>query len=85
MSWKKALLVGLVLLLVLVGLPMLMPGMGGSAWAECVAVAATCGLAAVVVGSAAILATAAWCVTRERDRNRPSLFVTLLERPPRYV
>jgi hypothetical protein len=85
-TWKKALLVGLVLLLVLLGLPMLMPGMGASFCHECgPAVVAGCANAAVLVSAVLLVALLAAMVRRRRDRWHELLVVTLFERPPRLA
>lgn len=56
MNWKKALVVALVVVLVLIGIPILLPGMGGTICHECTpavaSAAAACSLLAVLAGFA---------------------------------
>ncbi len=55
MSCKKALLVALVVLLAVIGIPILMPGLGGAMCGDCVpavAAAQVCSLLAVLAGFA---------------------------------
>ena len=91
MTWKKVLLVALVVLLVVIGLPMLMPGMGMAATctdcAPAVAAAASCAaLAAILVAVASLIALVlAQRLTRRRVDLRQLLLVSPLERPPQPV
>jgi hypothetical protein len=85
-TWKKGLLVGLVVLLVVAGLPILVPGMGGGHCPVCVRdLAAGCtGLAtfSVMALSVALLAT----FLRQRRRDLPLLLrAVAFYRPPRLV
>ena len=85
MTWKKALLVALVVLLVLIGLPMLMPGMGGAATCtDCppAAQAQVCTLAAVLSTFALAIILLSQRVRQRGDHLRQLLLVPLLERPP---
>lgn len=88
MTWKNLLLIALVVLLVLIGVPMLTPGMGMAATCtECppaVATAASCAaLAAILVAVAALIALVlAQRLTQRHDNLRLLLLVSLLERPP---
>lgn len=86
MTWKKVLLVALVVLLVLIGLPMLMPGMGGGATCtDCppaVAQAQVCALAAVLTAFALAIVLLSQRVRQRGDHLRQLLLVSLLERPP---
>ncbi len=85
-SWKKMLLVGLIVLIVLIGLPMLMPGMSPVCHECGPAVTQVCQAVAALVGSAllaALVATfifAAW-----NDEWRRPLRTQSLYRPPRVV
>jgi hypothetical protein len=89
-DWKKVLLVALVVLLVLIGLPMLMPGMGGGATCD------DCGQAVVLPSPlcliAVLLAGAALTVHMLSRRVRAShhslnglLLVLGLDRPPQLA
>ncbi len=88
-NWKKALVVALVVLLVLIGIPILMPGMGGTICHECTpAVAsatATCSLLAVLAGFALAITLLAL-----RFRSRRHVLGDLLrsldfDRPPQLA
>ena len=85
MTWKTALVVAVVVLLVLVGLPVLMPGMG-AACAKCgpAAAAGACGLG-VLGGLALWILAGSQLLRRQGSRRRPLLWVTLFERPPQLV
>ena len=87
-SWKKILVVALVVLLVVIGIPILMPGMGGAMCHDCgpaVAAAHTCGLFTVLA-----LFALAITVLAARVRARRHLLGDLLrsldfERPPQLA
>lgn len=81
MSWRNALVVALVVVLVLVGVPMLMPGMSA---ADCdLAVAGSpCGV--VLLLSTALLVAAFWSALQcQRDLMLGLLLSHRLDRPPR--
>ena len=88
MNWKKALVVALVVLLVLIGIPILMPGMGGAMCHDCppaVTAGLACSLLAVLAGLALWLALFA-----TRFRARPAFLTDLLrsvtfDRPPQLA
>ena len=84
MNWKKALLVALVVLLVLIGLPILMPG-GAMACPDCgpaTTVTSVC-VVAVLTELAAIIAVL-FVMLRSRTQDPPALLrAVLFERPPR--
>lgn len=88
MNWKKALVVALVVLLVLIGIPVLMPGMGGAMCHECppaVTAGLACGLLAVLAGLALALSLLA-----VRFRTRRAFLFDLLravtfDRPPQLA
>ncbi len=85
MSWKKALTVALVVLLVLIGIPMLMPGMS-LAGQDCdPAVAGSpCGVT-LLVSAALLVATAWFALHRQRDLVLGLLPIQRLDRPPRLA
>ena len=88
MSWKKALLVALVVLLVVIGIPILMPGMGGAMCSDCgpaVAAAQACGLLAVLAGFALAVALLAFRFRTRRDFLWDLLRSLELERPPQLA
>lgn len=85
MKFKTALVVALVVLLVLVGLPVLMPGMG-AACADCPpAVAAGVCVLGFLSGLALWALVGSQIVGRETARRHLLLWVTLFERPPQLV
>ena len=85
-TWKKALLVALVVLVVLIGVPVLMPGMGGAATCtDCppaVVHAQVCTLAAVLSTFALAVIVLSQRVRQRGAHACQLLFVPLLERPP---
>ena len=86
-DWKKLLLVALVVLLVLIGLPLLMGGMGGGC-ADCgpaVIAGAACTIAAVLTGIAAGIALLALMIRSRRDQLFDLLRATVFERPPQFA
>lgn len=85
MSWNKALVVALAVLLVLIGIPVLMPGMG-AAGHDCGAALAGSPCGAVIGALPALLAAALWVlVGRHRDPMLGLLLTLRLERPPRLA
>jgi len=81
---RKALLVALVVLLVIVGLPILMPGMGSAHCADCgpaVATSQPC-LLAILVGAVIALALAYRYLREPDGRCRALLLAELFDRPP---
>ena len=88
-DWKKALLVALVVVLVLIGVPVLMDGMGDAAMCpDCgagVAAAPSCLLAATLVGLGLLLALTSRSFRTRRDWLRDLLRAVVFERPPRLV
>ena len=85
-AWKKALAVSLVVLVVLIGVPVLMPGMGSAMCPDCPD-ALTGGCTSAVLLSAMVLMALllALLPRPRRDRWRVELFAFALERPPRLV
>jgi hypothetical protein len=87
-NWKKALVVALVVLLAVIGIPILMPGMGGAMCHDCgpaMTVEQACGLFAVLAGFALAIA-----MLTVRFRTRRDLMWDLLrslefERPPQLL
>ena len=88
MNWKKALVVALVVLLVLIGIPILMSGMGGAMCADCppaLTAAQACSLLAVLAGLALALSLLA---IRFRTRHAflfDLLRVVTVDRPPQLA
>ncbi len=89
MNWKKALVVALVVVLVLIGIPILLPGMGGTICQECTpavaSAAAACSLLAVLAGFALAITLLAL-----RFRSRRHVLGDLLrsldfDRPPQLA
>lgn len=88
MSWKKALLIALVILLVVIGIPILMPGMGGAMCHDCgpaVTVGQACSLLAVLSGIAFAIALVALSIRERSDRLRLLLRAVDIARPPRLA
>ena len=89
MDWKKVLLVALVVILIVIGLPMLMPGMGGgSMCADCgpaLSIQSACELAAVLGGLLLVIALATQRLRMRRDELRLLLRAVLFDRPPQLV
>ena len=87
-NWKKALVVALVVLLVLIGIPILMPGMSGAMCADCgpaIAVGEACSLLAVFAGLALALTVLAVRLRTRRDLLGDLLRSLELERPPQLA
>lgn len=83
-NWKRVLVVVLVVLVVLIGIPILMPGMGGVMCHDCtpaIAAGQACSLLAVLAGLALAIALLAfrfrtrhellWDLVRSLERERP--------------
>ena len=88
MSWKKAVLVALVVLLVVIGLPIMMPGMGAATCHECGPVVTTgtaCTLVAVLVGFAFVFALLFLWIRARRDLFADLLRAVVFDRPPRLA
>ena len=83
-TWRKALLVGLVVLLVLIGLPILMPG-GAMACPDCGPATTAYSVCLIaVLGEAAIAAIALFVFLRGRRHDPPLLLrAVAFDRPPR--
>ncbi len=83
MSWRNALVVALVVLLVLIGVPMLMPGMSAAGHDCDLAVAGSpCGVALLL--STALFVAAVWSALHgQRDLMLGLLLSSRLDRPPR--
>ncbi len=88
-NWKKALLVALVVLLVLIGVPMLMPGMSGAGMcADCgpaVMAGPTCVLAAVLAGFVIAVALLVHLMRTRRDEMFELLRAVVFDRPPQLA
>ena len=84
---KKPVVLAVVILLVLVGVPLLMPGMGSPACANCgpALLAGSACLVAVLVGAALVAAAASLFLPRRRQRLRLRGRMRLLERPPQLA
>lgn len=82
-------LIAVVMLLVLVGVPVLMHGMGGATFChQCgpaVAVSQACGLAAVLTGIVLLSAVFGLWLRSRRHLIRELLLVVAFDRPPRLV
>lgn len=88
MNWKKALLVALVVLLVLIGIPILMGGMTGTLCHDCgpaVAAGQACGLLAVLAGLALAVALVAFRFRGGRGVRWDLLRSLELDRPPQLA
>ena len=88
MDWKKTVIVALAVLLVVVGLPILMPGMSGAACADCgpaVMVGPICVLAAVLTGVAFAIALIGRRLRARRDVLFDLLRAVVFDRPPQLV
>ena len=85
-DWKRALLIALVVLLVLMGLPLLMPGMSGVECADCpmVMMGSTCALA-VLAGFVFVVALLSQFIRFRRDRVFELLRATVFDRPPQVA
>jgi hypothetical protein len=84
---KKILLVALVVLLVVIGLPVMMPGMGVAHCDDCaptVAAGALC-LLAVLGGVASLVLLASGSLRLRGRLTRTLLRTTLLDRPPQLA
>jgi uncharacterized membrane protein YhaH (DUF805 family) len=87
-NWKKALVVALVVLLVVIGIPILLPGMGGAMCHDCgpaVAAAQACSLFAVLAGLALAISMLAVRVRTRRDLLWDLLRSLEFERPPQLL
>ena len=88
-NWKKVLVVALVVLLVLIGLPILMPGMGGAGMCpDCgpaVMAGPACVLAAVLTGLAFAIALLAMRLRTRRDTLFDLLRAVVFDRPPQLA
>ena len=84
---KKALIVTLVVLLVVIGVPMLMPGMGGAYCPDCGSATMAGPMCVAVLAAAAFAALAATGrrARLEPLRRRGRLVDSLLDRPPRLA
>ena|SRR5438445_2118444 len=84
-SWKKALLVALVVLLVLVGLPIFMPGGPMAACPDCGPATTAYSVCLIaVLGEAAIASVALFVFLRGRRHDPPLLLrAVVFDRPPR--
>ena len=88
MNWKKALVVALVVLLVVIGIPILMPGMGGAMCADCgpaVAAEQACSLFAILAGLALAISMLAVRLRARRGQLWDLLRSLELERPPQLL
>ena len=88
MNWKKALVVALVVLLVLIGIPILMPGMGGAMCADCgpaITAGQACSLLAVLAGFALAITLLAFRFRTRRDLPWDLLRSLDFERPPQLA
>ena len=84
---KKALIVGLVILLVVIGIPILMPGMGMPFCPDCgpaVASGPMC-LLAVIAAVAMLLAASSRSMRARHGRHRDLLRAVLFDRPPQLI
>lgn len=87
-NWKKALLVALVVLLVLIGIPILMPGMSGAMCHECgpaLTAGQACSLLAVLAGFALAIALLAFRFWTRRAFLWDLLRSLELDRPPQLA
>lgn len=87
-DWKKAVLVALVVLLVLVGVAVLMPGMSGASCVDCdraVTAGAACAGAAVLAGFVFAIALLAQMIRARRDRLFDLLRAVGFDRPPQLA
>lgn len=87
MTWKKALLIALVVVIVLTGAPILMGGMGGAMCPDCGPAVVARACADFAVFSPAVLLLLILAIRlRRRDQLVSSLvLVSRLERPPRVA
>ncbi len=84
---KKALIVALVVLLVVIGLPVLMPGMGTASCADCgpaVAASSLC-LLAVLTGAVIAFALAGRRAREHLERHLELLRAAFFDRPPQLA
>ena len=86
-EWTKAVLVLLVVLLVLLGLPLLMPGMAhGTNCADCgLAIAGTACTLAVLAAFVFAVALLAQVIRSRRDRVLALLRAAVFDRPPQFA
>ena len=84
---KKALIVTLVVLLVIIGVPVLMPGMGGAHCADCgpATMAGPMCIAVLAAGAFAAVVAIGRRARLEPMRRRARLVDSLLYRPPRVA
>lgn len=84
---KKVLLVALVVLLVVIGVPVVMPGVGGAYCDDCAPAVAAGGLCllAVLGGFAAVMVVASQQVRARRTSVRELLRAAVFFRPPRLA
>lgn len=84
---KKALIVALVVLLVVIGLPILMPGMGAAHCADCgpAVAASTLCLLAVLAGTLIAFALAYQFLREHRRRYLELLLAAFFDRPPQLI
>ena len=88
MNWKKALLVALVVLLVLVGVPILMGGMSSAMCHDCgpaVTTGQVCTIFAVLGAFALAIALVSLRLRPRRDYWSELLRAVRIERPPRLA
>lgn len=87
-DWKRALIAALVVLLVVIGLPVLMPGMGSATCADCgpaVMAGPSCILAAVLTGFALAIALVSRRLRIRRDVLFDLLRAMAFDRPPQLA
>lgn len=87
-NWKKALVVALVVLLMLIGVPILMPGMGGATCHDCgpaIGAGQACSLLAVLAGFALTVLLSAFRFRTRRDLLWDLLRSLELDRPPQLA
>ena len=83
---KKALVVAVVALLVVIGLPVLMPGMGGAHCADCgPAITGAMCVAVLALAASVVLAAVRRRAGLESDSCRGRLLGSQLYRPPRLA
>ena len=89
MTWKKAIVVGLVLVLVVIGMPILVSGMAGMdmpSCPECVPAVMTGPCAPLVLGAVALLVALASSRLRRRHAAAIELLrAVLFDRPPQLA
>lgn len=86
MTWKKALVVAVVLVLVVIGLPMLMPGMDMPSCPECGPAVMAGPCVPLFLGTFALLvAVASFLLRRRRTVSFELLRAVLFDRPPQLA